>query len=79
METINKKKFNCIICDKTFLTSKKLQRHIAGTHNQETYECDKCNKSFTYKGNLNHHLQKYTKKSSIIVMNVPIKHQLMAL
>ena len=62
METINKKKINCIICDKTFLTSKKLQRHIAGSHNQETYECDKCNKSFTYKGNLNHHLQQIHEK-----------------
>ena len=62
METTNKKKFNCIICDKTFLTSKKLRRHIAGTHNQETYECDKCDKSFTYKGNLSHHLQQIHEK-----------------
>ena len=53
----------CNLCDKTFLKSFELERHVRSSHETyQDYECQICDKKFVTKRRLRKHQQLYSGK-----------------
>ena len=62
------KKFVCNLCEKTYQTEGKLQRHIKDIHNQErNFECDQCEYKTYMKSNLYMHVKRVHEKRALHV------------
>ena len=51
------KKFNCLLCEKTFQYKRGLTEHIKEKHSNIEYSCDKCEEVFTKANNLSRHVR----------------------
>lgn len=54
------KPFNCTICNKNFVGSDTLSKHIKTHTGEKNYVCEYCMKSFTLKNQLKIHMRKHT-------------------
>jgi KRAB domain-containing zinc finger protein len=56
----NGTKHPCLVCDKSFLTPGRLERHLIIHTNERNFECLICRKCFKRKCQLDHHTQSHT-------------------
>lgn len=50
------KRHKCTQCDKAFVKSADLKRHIAAHNNEKNFKCTECDSAFTRKDNLKAHM-----------------------
>ena len=54
---MNKKRYNCELCGKSFSAAKTLKNHIHTIHeNHKDHKCGSCSKSFSQAGDLKRHI-----------------------
>ena len=68
-----KKEFQCLTCEKTFLTTRLVYTHVLSNHKEKKHRCNKCDKTFFYQSNLNKHSKKCGKFVKSIMKGVDYK------
>ena len=53
------KPFPCLLCEKSFLQKKELDRHIVDMHESALYKCQICGKRYKDKNVFKHHVNKH--------------------
>ena len=51
--------FSCSKCEKQFVTSENLNKHIKSVHEGKRYPCSRCNKSFSQNVTLQNHIKSF--------------------
>ena len=59
------KRHKCTECDRAFVKSADLKRHMAGHRNEKKFICDDCGSAFTRRDNLKAHRLLHTRESVV--------------
>ena len=59
------KRHKCKECDRAFVKSADLKRHMAGHRNEKNYKCEECDSAFTRRDNLKAHMLLHSRKGVV--------------